>query len=165
MQGCNANASYYAGTKVDLPIETSINMYSTIQTPDAAVCHLFLYCCFKDGQIKEEELDNVAGKFTALNMHKELNFKEEMISFRNNQLQISNEEEYLRKLISAINPTNEAALFSYCVELMLSDELLDNSEEQLLVKIAEILSIDDAERRAIKKLMVQRKVVSTQKFF
>jgi len=140
-------------------------MYSTIQTPDAAVCHLFLYCCFKDGQVKDEELDNVAGKFTALNMHKQLNFKDEMIAFKNYQQEITSEEEYLKELISAINPTNEAALFSYCVELMLSDELLDSSEEQLLTKIAEALSIEEAEQQTIKKLILQRKVVSTQKFF
>jgi len=140
-------------------------MYSTIQTPDAAVCHLFLYCCFKDGQVKDEELDNVAGKFTALNMHKQLNFKDEMIAFKNYQQEITSEEAYLKELISAINPTNEAALFSYCVELMLSDELLDSSEEQLLTKIAEALSIEEAEQQTIKKLILQRKVVSTQKFF
>lgn len=140
-------------------------MYSTIQTPDAAVCHLFLYCCFKDGQVKEEELDNVAGKFTSLNMHKQLNFKDEMIAFKSYQQEIKSEKEYLKELISAINPTNEEALFSYCVELMLSDELLDGSEEQLLTKIAEALSIDEVEQQTIKKLMIQRKIVSTQKFF
>ena len=140
-------------------------MYSTIQTPDAAVCHLFLYCCFKDGKVTEEELDNVAAKFTALNMHKQLNFKDEMIAFKSYRQEITSEEEYLKELITAINPTNEAALFSYCVELMLSDELLSGSEEQLLTKIAGALSIDETEQQIIRKLILQRKVVSTQKFF
>jgi len=140
-------------------------MSTAIKTPDAAVCHLFLYCCFKDGEVKEQELDNLAGKFASLNMQQELNFKDEMIAFRQDRQLITDEDAYLTSLINAINPTNEAALFSYCMELMLSDELLDTEEDLLLNRLAVLLSINQEVQAAIRKLIIQRKVVSTQKFF
>lgn len=140
-------------------------MYNTIQTPDIAVCHLFIYCCFKDGEVKEEELDDLAARFTALGMHRELNFKDEMIRFRSYKSEILNERDYLKHLITAINPTNELALLSYCIDLMLSDESLDPSEEQLITTLSELFEIKPEEEALLKKLQVQRKVVSTQQFF
>ena len=137
----------------------------TIESADVAICHLFLYCCFKDGQFTSEELDTVAGKFTQLEMQKEVNFKTEMAAFRSYLPGIENEREYLAQLIASINPTNEAALFSYCVELMLSDDKLESSEEQLLIHLAALLNISDETRNVITRLYIQRKVVSTQKFF
>ncbi|WP_153795740.1 TerB family tellurite resistance protein [Foetidibacter luteolus] len=140
-------------------------MYNTITTPDVAVCHLFLYCCFKDGQVKDEELDNVSAKFTLLGMQKTLNFKDEMVSFRGYRESITDEQAYLSHLLSCINPTNEAALLSYCAELMLSDDLLDAREEALLANLAGLLSVTGEQLGFISKLMIQRKVVETQQFF
>ena len=141
-------------------------MYDTlIQTPDAALCHLFLHCCFEDGQFTEEEIDNVSGKFVALGLHKDLNFKKELSEYRSYKPAIQNEEAYLQYLIKLINPTNDAALYSYCLELALSDNALDISEKKLFERIGSILQLDEQEQNTIQKLMVQRKVVETNKFF
>jgi len=49
-----------------------------ITTTHKAICHLFIHCCFKDDAFVEAEVDEAAEKFVLLNMHKDLNFKEEV---------------------------------------------------------------------------------------
>jgi len=49
-----------------------------ITTQDEAVCHLFLHCCFKDGKFLPEEINAAAAKFVDLQIHRDLNFKEEL---------------------------------------------------------------------------------------
>ncbi len=140
-------------------------MYKEIESKDTAVCHLFLYCCFKDGVFPEGELDFVAGKFAALGMHETLNFKDEVIRFKAYKPNITDERDYLQYLITTIGSANEAALFSYCVELFLSDGQLDSSEDHLSETLGELLGITPNEQVFVKKMMVQRKIVETQKFF
>ena len=132
---------------------------------DQALCHLFLHCCFKDGSFTTEEIDEVAGQFAALEMQKELNFKDELVKYRSYKSTITDENAYIGELIKAINPFNNLALYSYCVELGLSDNALEFSEMSLLKIIASILQIDEQQQETIQQLMVQRKVVETQKFF
>ena len=64
-----------------------------------------------------------------------------------------------------INPANEAALFSYCVELGVIDAVLDPSEKKLFDTLGNILGLTAEEQSIIQKLMVQREVVKTNKFF
>lgn len=78
---------------------------------------------------------------------------------------ITDETVYLQYLINLINPVNEFALYSYCLELMLSDSSFELTEELLTDKIAEVLKIEESDRNVIKKLMTQRKVVETEKLF
>jgi hypothetical protein len=132
---------------------------------DQALCHLFLHCCFKDGSFTTEEIDEVAGQFAALEMQKELNFKDELVKYRSYKSTITNETAYVEELVKAINPVNNLALYSYCVELGLSDNALELPEMNLLKVIASFLQIDEQQQEIIQQLMVQRKVVETQKFF
>lgn len=136
-----------------------------ITNSEEALCHLFLHCCFKDGSFTTEEIDEVSQKFASLEMQKDLNFKDELIKYRSYKATITDEAVYLQELIKSINPFNDFALYSYCVELGLSDNALDLPEMNLLKTIASILEIDEQQQETIQKLMVQRKVVETQKFF
>jgi hypothetical protein len=140
-------------------------MYNEIQSKDAAVCHLFLYCCFKDGVFSEGELDTVAGRFAALGMNESLNFRDEVVRFKAYKPSITDERTYLKHLITTIGSANEAALFSYCVELFLSDGQLDPAEDHLISLLGELLEITTDEQAFVKKMMVQRKIVETQKYF
>lgn len=141
-------------------------MYKTLVTStDKALCHLFIHCCFKDDVFVEEEIDEAAAKFVALDMHKNLNFKQEVKHYRSYKDEIINEHEYLEYLIKLISPASEAALYSYCLELGLSDAALDASEKKLFDVIGDILSLTREEQSIIQKLMVQREVVKTNKFF
>lgn len=141
-------------------------MYDTlIQEPDKALSHLFLHCCFKDGKFTEAEIDDISAKFVALSLHKDLNFKQELQEYRTYKDLIDNETSYLQHLIKLINPTNEAALYSYCLELALSDASLDVSEKKLFDTLGTILELTGEEQNTIQKLMVQRKVVETNRFF
>ena len=137
----------------------------SIQTTDKALCHLFLHCCYKDGTFTEAEVDNVSAKFAALGLNKELNFKDELIAYRNYRNSIVDETKYIRDLITQINPTNDLALFSYCMELGLSDSSLDFAEKNLIDTIGDVLNIEKAEQEAIQKLMIQRQLVADNKFF
>lgn len=136
-----------------------------IQSTDKALCHLFLHCCYKDGTFTEDELNNVSVKFTALGMNKQLNFKDEMIAYKNYRLDIVDEKQYIRDLMAQINPTNELALFSFCVELTVTDSSLELIEKDLLDTIGDVLSIEKTEQDTIEKLIMQRQLVAVNKFF
>ena len=135
-----------------------------ITSQDEAVCHLFLYCCFKDGNFSQEEIDNVASKFVDLEIHRDLNFKEELQHYQAYRVTIENETEFLQYIVKLINPVQNLALYSYCVELSLSDQSLSVEEESLLNKIAELLEMND-EKNIIDKLITQRKAVEIEKIF
>jgi uncharacterized tellurite resistance protein B-like protein len=136
-----------------------------IKMQDEATVHLFFHCCMKDGVFKESEINNVSAKLVAFNLHARLNFKDEMMKYRSYVKSIADENDYLQYLIGLIRPVSELALFSYCIELCVSDADLTPAEEQLLDKIAAILAIQPLEKELIRKLVVQRKVVETEKIF
>jgi uncharacterized tellurite resistance protein B-like protein len=142
-------------------------MYTTLVTsPDKALSHLFLHCCFRDGEFTEEEINEVSEKLAKMNLHQELNFKDELVNYKSYRDSIIlNEKDYLQYLLKLLNPTNEAALYSYCVELGLSDAALEFEETKMLETLGSLLGLDEAEQNTIQKLMVQRKVVESQKFF
>jgi hypothetical protein len=141
-------------------------MYKTfVTTTDKALCHLFIHCCFKDDVFVQEEIDEAAAKFVALNMHKQLNFKDEVRNYRAYKGEITNEKEYLDHLIKFIGPANEAALYSYCLELGVSDSSLDTTEKKFFEVLGSVLKLTEEEQSIIQKLIIQREVVKTNKFF
>ena len=56
------------------------------------------------------------------------------------------------------------ALYSFCVELCLSDQELSIEEESLLSKLADELDVSN-ERSVLDKLITQRKAVEIEKIF
>ena len=135
-----------------------------ITTQNEAICHLFLHCCYKDGNFSHEEVDSVSAKFVDLQIHKDLNFKEELQHYKSYINDVTNEDEYLNYIIKLINPVHDLALYSYCVELCLSDGLLSTEEESLLKKISNILDIGE-EQSTVDNLITQRKAVELEKIF
>ena len=136
-----------------------------VTSQDEAICHLFLHCCFRDGKFTSEEIDVVSAKFVDLQIHRDLNFKDELQNYRSYQQRAEGDEtEYLKRLIKLINPVHDLALYSYCVELCLSDGLLSSTEELLLKRIAVILEIEE-EQSTIDNLITQRKAVELEKIF
>jgi len=140
-------------------------MYTSVQTQDSAVAHLFFHCCLKDGRFSQDEVKTVSDLIVTSGLNKDLNLKDEVVAYRAYQNTIGDERDYLQHLISLIQPTNELALFSYCVDLCLSDGQLATAEESLLANIASVLDIDAEESRIVQKLIVQLDVVEAQKFF
>ena len=135
-----------------------------ITTQDEAICHLFLHCCFKDGSFTQEEINTVASKFVDLQIHKDLDFKEELLHYKSYKENMGDENEYLQYLLKLINPVQNLALYSYCIELCLSDQQLSAEEESLLLKISALLNINDA-KNIIDTLFTQRKAVEIEKIF
>ena len=143
-------------------------MYTTIvNNQDQALCHLFFHCCLEDDQFTEAEMDNLSGKLVTLGLQPKVHIKDELVSYRSYKPSITseNEKEYLVWLIQLIQPVNELALYSYCVELCISDPLLDAREEAFLTQLAEILQIEPGSAMIIEKLMAQRRAVELQKVF
>lgn len=136
-----------------------------VTSQEEAICHLFFHCCLKDEVFKEPELDQVAWKIIGFGLRSELNVKEEVAHYVTYKPHIKDEIAYLQYLIDLIKPVNELALYSYCLELMLSDSSFDVSEEVLTDKIAGLLNITDNDRDVIKKLIAQRRVVEIDKLF
>ena len=128
---------------------------------------MFLHCCYEDGVFREAELDDVSTKFAALGLNKELNFKDELIAYKSyrNDIGVGYETKYIQDLITQIKPTSELALYSYCLELGLSDSSLDFAEKQLTDIIGNVLNIDKTAQETIQKLMMQRQLVAVNKFF
>ena len=139
-------------------------MYSqSVTTPDQALCHLYFHCCLKDGKLSPAEIDGLADRFVTLGMQKQLNFKDEMRAYRSYKRDIIDEWLYLDYLIKLINPINMLALYSHCMELLVSDEQYDRAEESLIKKIASLLDIEEEQQQIIQKLVLERKVVELQK--
>ncbi len=136
-----------------------------ISTQDEALSHLFFHCCLKDGEFSASEIKAVSEKIVDVGLNSELNFKEEIIKYKEYRSAITNETEYLNFLVKLIRPTNELALFSCCVELCLSDASIGATEEALLSALGRLLNINELDQTTIKNLMVQRKIVDTQKIY
>lgn len=138
---------------------------AVINSQDQALCHLFFHCILKDGELADMELESIAEKLVVAGLNKALNFKDEIISYREYRESIADEQAYLQYLVEQINPVNELALYTYCAELLLSDNVLTEEEESLLRKLGDVLGLDEQEQAIAKKIMVQRKVVETEKIF
>jgi hypothetical protein len=126
---------------------------------------MFFHCCLKDGEFSSAEVSAVSEKIVDAGLNSELNFKEEIIKYKNYRSAIADEKEYINYLVKLIRPINELALFSYCVELCLSDATIGINEEALLSVIATSLDIDESAQTIIKNLTVQRKIVDAQKIY
>lgn len=141
-------------------------MYSQlVKSQEQAICHLFIHCCYKSGEFTEQELDVVAAKFVALGLQHDLNFKDELKHYNSYLSTIDTEESYLQYLISLVLPANELALYSHCLELCISDSLIDSEEESFLHKLGEVLVITEEDQALMQKLFIQRHLVFTQKYF
>ena len=136
-----------------------------VSTQEAAISHLFFHCCFNDNEFSDAELKTISDKLVNAGLHTNLNFKEEVIKYRSYRMELTDEEAYLQHLVNIIRPTNELALFSYCLELCLGDGFLGPSEETMLRRLGNTMEIEDSQQEVISKLMVQRKVVESQKLF
>jgi hypothetical protein len=136
-----------------------------VNTQDQALCHLFFHCCLEDENFSNAEMDDLSGKIVALGLQPRVNIREELVRYRSYKPTITDEPNYLKRLIQEINPVNELALYSYCVELCLDDPLLDPREEALLGMIREELDIDPATGDIVNRLIAQRKAAETQKTF
>ena len=136
-----------------------------VSTQEAAISHLFFHCCFNDNEFTDAELKTISDKLVTAGLHTNLNFKEEVIKYRAYRMELADEDAYLQHLVNIIRPTNELALFSYCLELCLGDGFLGHSEETMLRKLGDAMDIDETQQEVISKLMVQRKVVESQKLF
>lgn len=136
-----------------------------IKAPEEGICHLFYYCCMKDGKFEESELNNISDKLVSIDLQKKLNFKDEMKKFKSYQNSITDEDMYLKYLIGIINSTNNLALFSWCIELCGADGDISEGEKLLLVRIGNMLYIGDTEQDLIQRLMIQRANVLAQKAF
>ena len=139
-------------------------MYSqSVTTSNQALRHLYFHCCLNGGTLSPAETDGLADRFVTLGMQKELNFKDEMRAYRSYKRDIIDEWLYLDYLIKLINPINTLALYSHCLELVVSDEQYDRAEESLIKKIASLLDIEEEQQQIIQKLVLERKVVELQK--
>lgn len=136
-----------------------------IISQNEAICHLFLHCCFKDGVFSTDEIDSVSSKFVDLQIHRDLNFKEELQHYKTYISQVTDEDAYLQHIFKLINAVQNLALYSYCFELCLSDRSLSAPEDSLLTKIANQLEIETSEKNIIDKLITQRKAVEIEKIF
>jgi uncharacterized tellurite resistance protein B-like protein len=110
-------------------------------------------------------MERLSAMLVELGLQPKMHVKEELVSYRHYKDSITDESAYLKFLLDLIRPVNELALYSYCVELCISDPSLDPREEALLGKIGDMLGIDTPERESINKVVAQRKAVEIQKIF
>lgn len=136
-----------------------------LKAPEEGVCHLFYYCCMKDGSFKESELNTISDKLVSIDLHKKLNFKDEMQKYKSYVNGITDEDIYLQYLISIIKPQQPLALLSWCIELCAADGEVSAEEDALLTRIARLLNIGDTEKDLLQRLMIQRKIVAVEKEF
>ncbi len=136
-----------------------------VTSQDQALTHLLLHCCLKDGRFEDAEIDKISDIFVQFDLQKAQNFKNEIHLYRGYFPEITDEQQYIDFLVNLIMPVNVFALFSWCLELMLIDDSISTEEEALLQKIADALDISTEENATIYKLMVQRRIVLTDKIW
>ena len=141
-------------------------MYTNVVNgQDQALCHLFFHCCLEDDKFSEAEMNDLSAKLVALGLQPKVHIKDELVSYRSYKPDIRDEKAYLVYLIQLIRPVNELALYSYCIELCISDPSLDAREDSLLARLAEVLEIEPGIAIIIEKLIAQRRAVELQKVF
>lgn len=136
-----------------------------VRTGAEALTHLFFHCCLKDKEYTRTELNTLSDKIVATGLDKQLNFKDEMQRYKSYYPAITSDEAYISYLVNLIKPVHELALYSYCVELCISDSVFAAEEEQLLARIGNAFGIDAAAQETCRKLMIQRNVIETSKLF
>ena len=136
-----------------------------VRTGAEALTHLFFHCCLKDREYTRTELNTLSDKIVVTGLDKQLNFTEEMQRYKSYYPTITSDEDYIAHLVGLIKPVHTLALFSYCVELCLSDGVFGSEEERLLSRIGDAFSIDAATQDACRKLMAERSAVETKKLF
>ena len=119
----------------------------------------------KDGKLNDAELDIAAEKIVRLGLHKNVDIKLETTRYREYRQSISDQSEFINFLISKISPVNNLAIYSYCVEMVMSDEEINISEDRLLKTIGESLQLTGEEQIIIQKLVAQKKVVEGEGLF
>ena len=72
---------------------------------------------------------------------------------------------FLAILCFITDPVHTLALYSYCIEVVLSDAHLDIAEEKLLQNLAITLEIDEDKQAFLKTLTAQRRSVELEKIF
>jgi len=141
-------------------------MYTNIvSTQDQALCHLFFHCCLEDEKFSEAEMDDLSGKLVTLGLQPKVHIKNELVSYRSYRSTITDEKAYIDYLVGVIKPVNELALYSYCMELCISDPSLDAREQSFLDNLAGALEIEPGIAQMIEKLIAQRRAVEIQKIF
>ena len=110
-------------------------------------------------------MDNLSGKLVSLGLQPKVRIKDELVSYRSYRTSITDEKAYIFYLIQVIKPVNELALYSYCVELCVSDPSLDTREQAFLDRLADALDIEPGIAQMIEKLVAQRRAVEIQKIF
>lgn len=154
-----------AGTKVEKAFQNVFMYQDQVTTPEEAVCHLFFHCCLQDGEYTDREIELLSEKMVLGGLNAKLNFKEEIIKYRAYYDAIRDEVIYVRFLIDVIKPLHPFALFSYCIELCLTDAILGAREEHLLQVIGYALNLDATEQTICRTVMLQRKTVELRKIF
>ncbi len=136
-----------------------------VTTPEAAVTHLFFHCCLRDGEYTTDELSVLSEKLVKTGVNARLNFKNEMENYKSYYPTIENDDSYLTHLMNLIQPLKTLAIFSYCVELCLSDLRFVPEEKSLLNKIGNALGIEERHQDICKTIFLQRKTVENQHLF
>ena len=134
---------------------------SEVVTKEQALAHLFFHCCFRDELATESEIALIADKIVALKLHDALNLKEEVSKYKAYQPAIDSEEAFIQHLQNLLPVQNKLALYSYCVELCLSDLTLHPGEAKLLMLIGNTFGIPSSERETINTVMIQRVVINS----
>ena len=111
----------------------------------------------------KSEIKMISEKLVAAGLDSELNFTQEVTLYQEYRNNITDEGDYVKTLVAVIQPVHSLALYSYCIELCLSDGLLQASEEKLLQHLAAALSLNEEERSVCKKTMLQRYTAEKEK--
>ena len=136
-----------------------------VRTGAEALTHLFFHCCLKDGEYTRTELNTLSDKIVATGLDKQLNFRDEMQRYKSYYPSIASDEAYISYLVNLIKPVNQLALYSYCIELCISDSVFAAEEVQLLSRIGNAFGIGTAVQETCRALMIERNVIETRKLF
>jgi hypothetical protein len=131
-------------------------LYQTqVTSPAQAMFHLFLHCCYKDGDCDDKEMRKVYATMRIWYcIHSEW-ITAQTIVYHSYAPLISNDVPYLKFLLHLIKPSKPIVLLWHCAQIAASNDLICYSEELLLDKLSFQLAVSSEVGKTLLYLALQ----------
>lgn len=133
--------------------EFNDNSESDWTIPEAYLC-LLLEAAFADGALADEEREEIAALVKRSRTMKRLSPQQMSAVNQTVNERLRERKEGLREACQALPHDMRPSVYAHCVDIVLADRQLRESEEAFLNKIQDIMQIDPDMATAIRRVML-----------
>lgn len=133
--------------------EFNDNSESDWTIPEAFLC-LLLEAAFADGSLADEEREEIAALVKRSRTMKRLSPQQMSAVNQTVNERMRDRKEGLREACLALPHDMRPSVFAHCVDIVLADRQLRETEEEFLNRITEIMQLDPNMATAIRRVML-----------